>query len=301
MDNIMTAAYDPFSMKGRGWGYFKIDPTYSGMDFREDLAPIPPNEISDLEDTYFLCGVLPESMFKPGTEPEGFKWYWFDNSMMPWLRHRSPSNPLGDKMWGRVTYCGWGPDDQLEVHDDHRLRVNDKLNYLSGGSIKNISEIWGGIKPTGSTVSKALIIPSSEQNFREFYDTTVDDWVKMVTRELDMKGLDYVVRLKEWNPDKRVGNQVADQMVRDKCDFAIGNHTAALSEVVVMGYPVITTSKWNPALSVSTPWESFCDGNITEYNEEQIDKWVTMICGYTYYRTDVNTLGFLKIHPSRRQ
>ena len=282
---------------GVPWGYFKIDPKYTGTDFRQGVEPTPPNNTT-VDDTWCLVGVEPHTMFTPGSEPNGFKWYWWDNSMMPHLRHVSPSNHNGNKLWSRLTYCGWSLPSSWQGRQSDRDRVNEVLKHNSGGVIRDISQLWNGTRSSSSLSNrKCLVIRSSDRNYREFYKKTWDQYWAEVKPVLDRHGFTYEVRRKV--PVKqRHGNQIADQITQGNFDCVLANHSAGASEAVVMGIPVITTSEMNPARRVSTPWEHFVEhGDVIPQTQTKIEQWVTAICGYTYYRTELNTLSWIDVHP----
>lgn len=291
-----------FSMKGEGWGYWKIDPNYSGNYFWSQSKHYKVDQIEDFNSYYFLNGCDPDKMFKPGTEPENFKWFWQDNSMMPWLRYPSPSNPVAHKLWTRLTYCSWCMTENSPIDVSHRERVNKRLSFDSGGVIQDISDLWGGVKETIlPTKKKALVVPSSLKNHRNYYNETPEKWVDKIIKELKRQDYNFVVRQKELDPSRRINNQVVDQFLKEECDLLIGNHTAATSEVVVLGYPVVTTSGYNPAREISTTWSEFCSGNIRHFTKKQIDDWVTRICSYTYYRDEINSQSWIDVHPDANQ
>jgi len=293
----VTHPMDPFSMKGVGWGYWKIDPNYQGNDWRENKHRISPSEIKNFEDVYVLTGCEPDTMFKPDQEPKDFKFFWFDNTMLPWLRYVSPSNKIGHKLWHRITYNRWNMNPNCPVDVSHRDRVNNRLNIESEGLINDISELWGETKSTKPLKKKkALIIPSSAKNHKNFFNETPEEWVNKIRNELDRQGFDYIVRHKI-DMSNRHRNQISDQYVRESCDLLIGQYTAATSEVVVLGAPVITTSEHNPAREISTTWEEFCEGEIKHFTEKEVDDWITKMCAYTYYRDEFNTLKFIDVHP----
>ena len=279
------------------WGYFEIDAQYKGDNFRSEQTATATDKI-DLDKTYCLVGVEPNTMYKPGTEPKGFRWYWWDNSMMPHLRHRSASNPNGDKRWSRLTYCGWSIPSSWQGRQSDRDRVNEVLKNNSGGVIREISELWRGTRSSSSlTNRKCLVIRSSERNYMEFYNTTWEAYWNKIKPVLDRHGFTYEVR-KKLPPSQRHGNQIADQIEQGGFDCVLANHSAGASEAVVMGTPVITTSEWNPARRVSTPWEHFVEhGDVIPQTQTKIEEWVTAVCGYTYYRTELDTLSWIDVHP----
>tara|TARA_R100000479_G_scaffold176147_1_gene129297 strand:+ start:720 stop:1634 length:915 start_codon:yes stop_codon:yes gene_type:complete len=288
---------NPHSLRANGWGYYPIDPKFKGEDFRKDMRPMFYTDKFDFSKSYLLIGCEPDRMFKPGTEPKDLDFFWWDNSMLPWLRYITPANGSGHKLWSRLTYRGWSMPEDSPALEEHRARVNRTLHRESTGQIKDIAQLWNGCKATRPIQNKrALIVASSQRNHREFYNQTQFEWIQMITEQLKQMGWTYEVRQKV--PIKqRPSNQIVHQMERGKFDVLIGNHTAGTSEAVVIGYPVITTSEWNPARSVSTTWEDFCQGKITEYTEKQIDHWVTRICAYTYYRSELNSLSWIDHHP----
>ena len=87
------------------FGYWKIDPTSQVARPKKNGITVPataPRAIQSMDYTkndWLLVGVEPHPMFKPGMEPDGFRWWWWDNSMMPHLRHKSASNPKSTKNW----------------------------------------------------------------------------------------------------------------------------------------------------------------------------------------------------------
>ena len=288
---------NPHSLRANGWGYYPIDPKFKGDDFRKDMRPMFWTDKFDLQKSYLLIGCEPDRMFKPGTEPKGFDFFWWDNSMMPWLRYLSPANKTGHKLWSRLTYCGWNMPKGSPALESHRQRVNRKLHKESMGKIKDIAELWDGCRPTMPIRRKhALIVASSHRNHREFYGQSQEQWISGVTTQLDKMGYTYGVRQKVGIQARR-GNQIVDEMRRGEYDILIGNHTAGTSEAVVIGYPVVTTTENNPAREVSTHWEDFVKGEIKQYDEKQIDTWVTRICAYTYWRSELNSLDWIDVHP----
>jgi len=279
------------------WGYWKIDPKYKDNDFREGVEPLNANQITDLSCDYQLVGVEPDKMFKPGTEPKGFRWWHWDNSMQPWLRHLTPANTSGHKLWSRLTYCGWSMPKDSPALEEHRQRVNRKLQEDSNGAIRDIAELWGGHRPTQLPQKKhALICASSHRNHREFFNEPQDQWLQKVTSELKRQGYTYTIRQKV-SVQGRKTNQVTDQIKREGCDLLVTNYSASASEAVVIGCAVVTTTDQNPAWAVSTPWEDFCQGMIHTYTEKDLDYWTTRICAYTWHRTDLNTLRWIDTHP----
>jgi hypothetical protein len=290
------------------WGYWKIDinsniarPKNSAG---QTVPAIPPEEIKDFDSDYLLVGCEPDKMFKPEQEPEGFRWWWWDNSMMPHLRYRSASNPKATKHWSRLTHCGWAmPFDEdgeclAPIDHRHRDRVNRQLHQMSAGQHKDISDIWGGCVDTRPTKQKKiLIIRSSDRNYREFYNTTWDQWFKIVSEVLLDYGFQIVVRAKV-PARRRPNNQITDQLIQSGCDCVIANHSAGLSEAVIAGYPVITTSPWNPARLMATNWADFvATGELKMNMAHEIDDWVTRICAYTYNRPELDSLSWIDVHP----
>ena len=294
------------------FGYWKIDPTSKVARPKKNGVTVPairPNAILSTDykkHDWLLVGVEPHTMFKPGMEPDGFRWWWWDNSMMPHLRHRSASNPHATKHWSRLTHCGWAlpHNDEnygeclVKIDHTHRDRVNRQLHRMSGGEHKDISDLWNGTKDTRpAKKKKCLIIRSSDRNYREFYDTTWDQWFRTVKEVLQDYGYGIGVRSKV-AASKRPGNQIIDEIKRGGYDCVIANHSAGLSEAVVEGYPVITTSPWNPARLVATPWTDFVfNGELKMNTAQEIDDWVTRVCAYTYNRPELDTLGWIPVHP----
>lgn len=284
------------SLQGMGWGYYKIDPKYKGEDFRANVANTPIKQL-DYNYSWVLVGVEPDRMFKPGTEPREFDFFHWDNSMQPWLRHISPANRTGHKLWSRLTYRGWCMSKDSPALESHRARINRRLQEDSQGRIRDIAELWGGSKPTQLPKHKrALVCASSQRNHREFFNQTQHEWLNMVTTELRRQGYDCVVRTKV-GVKQRQTNETTDQLARDNCDLLVTNYSACASEAVVTGTPVVTTTDQNPAATVSTPWSEFCEGHIREYTVDDIEHWTTRICAYTYHRTELNTLSWIDVHP----
>jgi hypothetical protein len=63
---------------------------------------------------------------------------------------------------------------------------------------------------------------------------------------------------------------------------------------------VVTTTAQSPARAVSTPWPHFCNGVIREFTEQDIDRWITRLCAYTYHREELNRLDWIDIHPEAK-
>ena len=284
------------SIKGMGWGYYPIDPKYKGEDFRAGVMPTLPAHI-DLNTHYVLVGVEPTCMFKPGTEPKELDFFHWDNSMQPWLRHVGPANRTGHKLWSRLTYKGWCmPRDSLP-DENHRARVNRTLFDESQGEIRDIAQLWGGNRPTQLPKRKhALVCASSLRNHREFFNESQADWLKRVTDELKRQGYTYTIRHKE-SVKGRKTNQTTDQIKREGCDLVVANYSACASEAAPIGVAVVTTTDQSPARAVSTPWPHFCNGVIREFTEQDIDRWITRLCAYTYFRTELSSLSWIDVHP----
>ena len=291
------------------FGYWKIDPNSQVArpkdEYGKTVDNTVPDKITDFSADWLLVGCEPPTMFKPNREPFGFRWWWWDNSMMPHLRYRSPSNPQGTKHWSRLTYCGWSlPHNQngeclAPVDWAHRERVNKQLHKMSSGAHKDITDIWGGkiIEARPVTRKHCLIIRSSDRNYTEFYNITYDVWFKSVSEVLRDYGYTFEVRTKV-RQQKRHGNQIADEMRRGGFDCAIANHSAGASECVIEGYPVITTSPWNPARPVTTAWSDFvATGEFTLPTVAETDRWITQVCAYTYNRPELDTLSWIDVHP----
>ena len=285
------------SNRGMGWGYYPIDVDYVGDNFRANVKPTQ-KRFLDFSKTYVLVGCEPETMYRPGTEPAELDFFWWDNSQLPHLRYPSPSNPRADKAWSRLTHRGWATPVLAPVHLSHRTRVNRKLNEFSGGVIQDISDLWGQTRDNSPVKNRnCLVIRSSDRNYREFYGTTWEQYWSKVQPVLDRWGYTYTVRSKV-SPKARVGNQITDQIREGGFDCVLAHHSAGASEAVVSGTPVITTSAWNPARAVSTPWEQFAQtGGVEIFTREAIDRWVTQTCAYTYHRTELLNLSWIDVHP----
>ena len=291
------------SLKQMGFGYWELDKrahqirTVNGVK----TPPIAFNTLKrtwSKDKTYLLVGCEPETMFRPGTEPEGFRWFWWDNSMMPHLRYVNASNPEGNKWWSRLTYMGWSMPKGTPVDYSHRDRVNKRLHTLSNGWAKDISDIWGGCVDTREVKRKhALICASSPRNHIEFYNEDQTTWIERMKGSLDRWGYTYSVRNKV-GIKARQTNQVTMQLDQGY-DVLVTNHSAAASEGVIHGVPVICSSEWNGASEVSTPWKQFNEtGELHYYTAQQIDDWVTRICAYTYFRTEIDNMSWIKVHPN---
>ena len=276
-----------YSTKGNGWGYY---PIYG--EFPVDKLHVNTNQ------TYLLKGCEPNTMFRPGEEPQGFRWFWQDNAMLPHLRYPHAHNPKALKVWQRVTYRGWTVPDKYPPQLEHRLRVNTLLRDYSRGVIQDIADIWGGIRSTSPLSNRhCLVIRSSDRNYREYYNTTWNTWWQHCRAELDRQGFTYEVRNKV-GIDARTTNQTTDQIRQGGFDCVLANHSAALSEAVCIGVPVITTSTWNPAHSVATSWNHFVEyQDVIRYDATLIDEWVTRLCGYTYHKTELDTWSWIDTHP----
>jgi len=288
-----------------GWGYYKIYKNHRearmNENGKEKALPISISRLKNIwskDKTYLLVGCEPETMFKPGKEPPGFRWFWWDNSMMPHLRYVNPTNPQGEKWWSRLTYCGWNMPQGTPVDHTHRERVNKILHTLSNGWAKDIADIWGGCVDTREVKRKhALICASSPRNHIEFYNEDQTTWIERMKGSLDRWGYTYSVRNKV-GIKARQTNQVTMQLDQGY-DVLVTNHSAAASEGVIHGVPVICSSEWNGASEVSTPWKQFNEtGELHYYTAQQIDDWVTRICAYTYFRTEIDNMSWIKVHPN---
>jgi len=293
------------SLKGMGWGYYRIYPKHSEARCDQNgikANPIRPDLVrkeykgSGLD--YLLVGCEPDTMFQPGEEPEEFRWWWWDNSMMPHLRYVNSTNPTGSKWWSRITYCGWSMPQHTRVDVTQRTRINRRLELLSQGDITEIAQIWGGCVDTRKPKRKhALICASSERNHRYFYRETQADWIARMKGSLDRWGYTYEVRTKV-GVEARKQNQTTMQLDQGGFDVLVANHSACASEGVIHGVPVICSSEWNGAHEVSTPWQEFMDkGELKYYTAKQIDDWVTKICAYTYHREELMSNEWIDHHP----
>lgn len=280
-----------------GWGYYPVDPKFKGEDFRADVQPTLPAQITDFNRTYVLVGVEPDRMFKPGTEPSELDFFHWDNSLQPWLRHITPANRTGHKLWSRLTYRGWSmPVDSLP-DENHRHRINRRLHTESQGAIRDIADLWGGNRPTQLPVKKhALICASSQRNHREFFNETQEQWLQRVISELKRQGYTYTIRTKV-GVSARKTNETTDQIQREGCDLVVANYSACASEAAPVGVAVVTTTDQSPARAVSTPWNDFCNGIIHQYDEQEIDRWITRLCAYTWHREELNRLDWIDTHP----
>lgn len=275
------------STRGNGWGYYAI-----GSEW-----PVSVRDVST-HTTYLLKGCEPNTMYKPGEEPQGFRWFWQDNAMLPHLRYPHAHNPLALKTWQRITYRGWTVPQKYPPQPEHRIRVNSLVELHSRGVIQDITDIWGGSRSTSPLSNRhCLVIRSSDRNYREYYNTTWHRWWEECRPELERLGFTYEVRNKV-GIDQRNNDQVTDQIRDGGFDCVLGNHSAALSEAVCIGVPVITTSPWNPASSVATSWNHFVEhGDVKIYDATLIDEWVTRLCGYTYHTTELDNWSWIDHHP----
>lgn len=285
------------SLRAHGWGYYPIDPKFKGEDFRKDARPMFYTDEFDYTKSYVLVGVEPDRMFKPGTEPKELDFFHWDNSLQPFLRHLTPANTTGHKLWSRLTYRKFHMAKDSPALESHRQRVNRRLHKDSHGQIRDIAQLWGGTRPTVLPKRKhALVCASSQRNHREFFNESQEQWLQRVTEGLKSQGYTYKIRTKVAVRARKT-NQTTDQIEREGCDLLVTNYSACASEAVVIGVPVVTTTDWNPASSVSTPWQEFMQGKIREYTVEDVEHWVTRICAYTYHREELNSLTWIGTHP----
>jgi len=284
------------SIKGMGWGYYPIDPKYKGDDFRARVVPTLPAGV-DTNRSYALVGVEPACMFKPGTEPQELDFFHWDNSMQPWLRHITPANRTGHKLWSRLTHKSWCMPQHSLPDENHRHRINRRLHSESQGQIRDIAQLWGGNKETVLPKRKhALVCASSPRNHREFFNESQEQWLQRVTEELVRQGYTYTIRHKA-SVQGRKTNQTTDQIKREDCDLVVANYSACASEAAPVGVAVVTTTEQSPARAVSTSWETFCQGTIQQYDEQAIDRWITRLCAYTWHRQELDTLEWIDTHP----
>lgn len=287
-------------LRKHGWGYFPVDPKYRGDDFRAGVQPLYYTDKIDFDRSYVLVGVEPDRMYKPGTEPSELDFFHWDNSMQPWLRHISPANKTGHKLWSRLTYRGWCMPQDSQPDENHRTRINRRLHKESNGAISDIAQLWGGNRPTQLPVKKhALVCASSDRNHREFFNEPSNIWLDKVTRELKRQGYTYTIRRKVTVQGRKT-NETTDQIAREGCDLVVANYSACASEAAPIGVAVVTTTDQSPARAVSTPWNEFCKGNILQFDEHEIDTWITRLCAYTYYRTELNRLEWIDVHPQAK-
>ena len=288
-----------------GWGYYRIYPELKTARTNSQGQPVantPAEQVRSEYRTngaeYLLVGCEPHRMFRPGHEPPGFRWWWWDNSMMPHLRYVNASNPKGEKWWSRITYCGWSMPHTAQAEQSHRTRINTRLAQLSDGAITEIADIWGGCVATRPVHRKhALVCASSERNHREFYGEDRRTWIDRVTSRLNSLGYTWHVRDKVGVKQRKI-NQTTDELIRGEYDLMVANHSACASEGVIHGVPVVLTSSWNGAWTVATPWEYFAQqGQYHTYTQEQINTWVTKICAYTYHREELMSNEWIKLHP----
>jgi hypothetical protein len=286
--------------EGRGslmpWGYWRIDPNYRGYDMRAGVTPKTAGQIRDFDCDYLLVGVEEDLMFVPGTEPKGFRWWHWDNSMQPWLRHITPANRVGHKLFSRLTHCGYRIRNEIPADPKQRSRINMILNRDSEGRIQDIAQLWGGTRPTELPRRRhALVCASSQRNHRWFGETQLE-WLKRVTDELKRQGYTYTIRTKQTVQGRKT-NETTHQIEREGCDLLVANYSACASEAAPIGCAVVTTSDWNPASSVSTPWHEFCEGQVRQYTVAELEDWTTRICAYTYHRHELNKLEWIRHHP----
>lgn len=282
------------------WGYWKIDPKWKGEDLRKGVEGKNCRKVTMQNDwqewDWLLVGVEDNLMFKPGTEPKGFRWWHWDNSMQPWLRHVGPGNKVGHKLWSRLTYSKYHIDNSIAADRKNRFRVNARLQLDSEGKIQDIAQLWGGTRPTELPKRKhALVCASSLRNHRWFGETQ-EQWLVRVTEELKRQGYTYTIRTKAGVQERKT-NETTDQIKKEGVDLLVANYSACASEAAPIGCAVVTTSDWNPASSVSTPWHEFCEGHIRQYTVNELEDWTTRICAYTYHRTELNTLKWIDHHP----
>ena len=279
------------------WGYFPIDPKFKGTDYRAGVEPLFAKDITDFSKSYVLVGVEPDRMFKPGTEPKELDFFHHDNSLQPFLRHLTPANTTGHKLWSRLTYRKFHMAKDSPALESHRQRVNRRLHKDSHGQIRDIAQLWGGTRPTELPTRKhALVCASSQRNHKEFFNESQEQWLQQVIAGLKSQGYTYKIRNKVAVHSRKT-NQTTDEIKREGCDLLVTNYSACASEAVVVGVPVVTTTEWNPASSVSTPWQEFMQGKIREYTVEDVEHWVTRICAYTYHREELNSLTWIGTHP----
>jgi len=270
---------------GPPWGYVEL--------YTRKYTPL---DQIDTSKTYLLIGNKTETMFPVGKQPAGFNFFWWDNTMIPHLRYPYKSKQ-NNKQWGRILYNCWNIPADHQPNNDDRVRVNEILKWSSG--YNDVAELWDGCKDTKSFNGNMLIIRSSDRNYMDYHGKTFDQYFSEIEPTLKMFGIRYTIREKIHKAKDRINRQITDEIINGHYDCVLANNSAGAVEAAVLGIPVITTSDLNPARNISTPWEYFVDnGDVLKYTAEEIDKWITALCGYTFYKDkEIDNLKFLNYHP----
>lgn len=287
--------WDAKSHHNLHWGWHIRKP--DAQDWRIHLDNFEPcYNIADTDGSQMLIKFGNEWASKPGDPFYGIdfqhpktlahdNWYFWDNPEVPQLLWINPANHRGAKDWIR-----WVKGNLFTTLDTHTAsgtdRINSLLNDFSKGRVTHWEDI-APLHPVKLTSSKTvLIVPSSEPNYPNYYNTTQQEWLRDVIQEVLDQGLDYEIRFKAGRKARAQGNQLTDQLHTGKYLCTISQHSVAAVETVMAGYPAVVTGP-HPAGELATTWGEFTQ---QEYRTPSIDvvyDWIDIILGNCRHKSEI--------------
>jgi hypothetical protein len=210
-------------------------------------------------------------------------WHFWDNPEFSHLLYPNPANTAGLKTWIRLV-----PHSIMTKHSDTpgEARVNEQLKRDSGGVLTTWRDIYAP-RPVVSRGKHALIIASSPNCYRYYYNITRETWLDKIRTGLDKLGWTSEVRIKTGRGDRNGGNQLYRQLETGKYDLIVNQHSASTIESLLAGVPAVCDNL-HCGGDLITTWQDFVAGaDPVIPNTADVEEWMQVILGNCRHKTEL--------------
>ena len=209
-------------------------------------------------------------------------WWFWDNPELPHLLYDNPANPSGAK-----TFIRWVKGSIMTASSDTpgEQRVNDLLRKLSNNTLTTWRDIVAP-RDVRRTRRHALIIASSPNCYRFYYNTTREQWLSKVQHTLEQQGWTWELRIKQGRKARR-SNKLMDQLATGHYGLVVNQHSASTMESILAGVPVVCDNDHCGGPLV-TQFKDFSEGaDPQECTSAEVEQWMQTILGNVRHKSEL--------------
>lgn len=220
-------------------------------------------------------------------------WFW-DNPGLPHLLYKGPWNPRGYKNWCRLVHNSTSITD-MNLYNKHQLKtggirkLNGQLKMLTDGAIVDWRDIVGGFRTVEQRKGIALVCPSSNDMFVNYYGIYASEWVKQKTQHLEQMGYTVEVRGKPGRPQReQQGGKLYERLHRGDVALTVTCHSAAVVESLIAGVPAVSEGA-HLGKNLVTPWDEFLKtGTLRTPKVSDVEGLVEHLAYDIYHKTEIH-------------
>ena len=219
-------------------------------------------------------------------------WFW-DNPGLPHLLYKGPWNPRGYKNWCRIVHnaTNWTDPKHYNKHQQKTggiRKLNGQLKMLTDGAIRDWRDIVGGFRPVEQRKGIALVCPSSNEMFKNYYGVNASDWIREKTKALESMGYTVEVRRKPGRPQReQEGGKLYERLHQGDVALTVSCHSAGVVESLIAGVPAVGEGA-HLGKNLVTPWDEFRKtGNLRTPKPSDVEGLVEHLAQDIYHKTEI--------------